>query len=150
MLRRCTSARLKLFACLLEPSSTLSIYRPCRCRAQERHIFPVHSCCSSPFFHQQHGTRSFSPQSNPGNRDAEVWSFCREPAKAKSIGKLAAASRSCGNRDRELQSHRNDFSVTFSHESSCTVLIGFRIRINRIGSAGCCYCSSRGEGCQRW
>jgi len=32
---------------------------------------------------------------------AEVWRFCRELAKAKSIGK----------RGRELQSHLNDFSV---------------------------------------
>src|SRR5437870_1634940 len=37
------------------------------------------------FFHQQHGTRSFSPQSNPGDREAVVWLFCRELAKTESI-----------------------------------------------------------------
>jgi hypothetical protein len=66
------------------------------------------------------------------------------------IDKLAAASPSRGGRGCELQSHPVDFSVAFSRESSRSGLIGFRIRINRIGTAGCRYCPSRGEGCQRW
>src|SRR5438093_11017634 len=49
-----------------------------------------------------------------------------------------------------IQSHGSAFSVTFSYESSRSVLIGFRISIDRIGAADCRYCSSRGEGHRRW
>src|SRR5438874_13496891 len=48
------------------------------------------------------------------------------------------------------QSHGSVFSVTFSHESSRSVFISLLGSINRIGAAGCRYCSSRGEGHQRW
>jgi hypothetical protein len=48
-----------------------------------------------------------------------------------------------------IQSRGSVFPLTFSHESSRSVLIAFRININGIGAAGCRYCSSRGEGHRR-